>query len=467
MNQNKTLNPETTGIEGPPFWRKVTDADVRDAISGSFLETICRTLEKNYTPYAPLPMILLQGILLMSAALTHRREDRQPSFTDEEWPQADLFADEEEDFNLAPAHKSKLYIDTGLGNVPNAYVLIVAPSGAGKGLGFLQLAKGLGYTVVSNGSSLEGIKDAAMANPHLLISLQEFGSLLHRKGYKDDFKKGLTDMFNAGSFTDVLSARKSNEIRTMDWFYPSVYASIQPEVLKAGGRSLDIAQGLFSRFLIGYISEQEAEYDFNPCNSDLMSDLQTVQVGLSRIAMMSGVVASPNPHYNTDFSRPIRKIIDKRMHPVLLRYANEYLIRIALMLAISSDIRYISELPELTEEHLKRATVILHRVLTMAEAALGSLTDLEGRSRQQEENLQKMARLLSVLSVRNDDITITDISRCSSGTGWDAKTRTGLLNEMIQRGWIDVRHPTMDGVEKVVKGCTIKFNRGNIPSGIL
>ena len=57
-----------------PFWRDVTDEDVWEAISGSFLGTICRAFAKNYTPVAPLPLILMQGIVLMAVALTHRKE---------------------------------------------------------------------------------------------------------------------------------------------------------------------------------------------------------------------------------------------------------------------------------------------------------------------------------------------------------------------------------------------------------
>ena len=93
-----------------------------------------------------------------------------------------------------------------------------------------------------------------MKNPHLLISLQEFGAILEGKGYREDFKKGLTDMFNAGRFEDALSSRKSKEPRVCEWFFPTIYGAVQPEVLRKAGRSLDVAQGFFSRFLIGYVS---------------------------------------------------------------------------------------------------------------------------------------------------------------------------------------------------------------------
>ena len=46
--------PTDTGSESPAsipdsfFWQNVTDEDVKDAIRGSFLETICEVLSKNY-----------------------------------------------------------------------------------------------------------------------------------------------------------------------------------------------------------------------------------------------------------------------------------------------------------------------------------------------------------------------------------------------------------------------------------
>ena len=331
------------------FWRTVTEEDVWNAISGSFLGTICKALAKNYTPKPPLPIILMQGITLMACAFTHKKEKKiEYTVNPDGCVQTILFGDD--DPGQSPATQSRLYINTFEGNVPNAYVLIVAPSGAGKGLTGFRSVKLLGYQTISNGS-LEGIKDAAMANPHLLIENQEFGSVLEGKGYKEDYKKGLTDMFNAGRFEDVLSARKSKDPRVCEWFYPTVYCAIQPEVLRNAGRSLDISQGLFPRFLIGYLSEKESDYDINPCNPDLKNDLVCIQYGLCSIARISGIVDVPNPHYNTDFSRPIREVIDKKMIPLVLRYANEYLPRIALMLAIPARVDGSLTLPKLTTEH--------------------------------------------------------------------------------------------------------------------
>ena len=48
------------------LWRDVKETDVLEAVSGSFLQTICTAFGKNYTPKAPLSLILMQGITLMS-----------------------------------------------------------------------------------------------------------------------------------------------------------------------------------------------------------------------------------------------------------------------------------------------------------------------------------------------------------------------------------------------------------------
>ena len=49
----------------------------------------------------------------------------------------------------------------------------------------------LGYIDYSGGT-MEGIKEAAMTNPHLLINLPEFSTYLQARGRREDFKKDLT-----------------------------------------------------------------------------------------------------------------------------------------------------------------------------------------------------------------------------------------------------------------------------------
>ena len=477
MSNTTSSNPSNN----TPFWRNITDEDVWSAISGSFLDTICRAYAKNYTPAAPLPLILMQGIVLMAVALTHREEkpaleDINSSIPSEESTLRDEFLfdlpeEPKDDFDLFPAHQSKVYIDTLNGNVPNAYVLVVAPSGAGKDMGNFRLVRKLGYTEYSGGT-LEGIKDAAMTNPHLLINLSEFSTYFQARGRHEDFKKELTTLFDRGGFSDALSTHGTNP-RAVDWVYPSVYASIQPEVLQTVGRGLDISQGLLSRFLIGYVSSQHARYDINPCNGDAVRDLRIISDGLMRIAEIRGVVEVPDPRYNTAFMAPIRPVIDSRMLPVLRRYANEYLPRIALMLALpaigddgAQDSKLPELTPELTSEHFERATVVMRRILTMAEEALGALTDLEGRARQHEGNLAKMLQLLDRMSTESEPITIAAISKRSSGTGWDAKTREALLEELQQRDYIKI---TRNGIERetLARGCVIELKKDNVPPGVL
>ena len=461
-SKNTNINSNTTNPT--PFWREVTDEDVRKAISGSFLDTICSAYAKNYTPVAPFPLILMQGIALMAVALTHRKEKSEnPGFE-----VADLFGPLEEpkdDFSLFPAHQSQLYIDTGAGNVPNAYVLVVAPSGAGKGMGNLQLVRRLGYIDYSGGT-LEGIKEAAVSNPHLLITLPEFSSLLDARGSMAKFKGELTNMFNAGNISDALATK--GQKRTASWFYPSVYASIQPEMLRQLGRGLDVSQGFLGRFLIGYVHD-DVQYEYKPCNNTYEADLCAIRDGLVAISRQKGVVKVPNPDYNTDFIAPIRPVIGDSMIPVLRRYANEYLPRIALMLAIPAigeNMPELSELSELTSEHFERATVVMHRILTMAEEALGALTNLEGRSRFQEENLGKMLKLLIRMSKGAEPITVAAISKRSSGTGWDTKTREALINELQKRGYIKI---TCNGAEReeLERGCVIEPKKENVPPGVL
>ena len=457
-----TTTPDFPEIrtDEPFFWRKTTDEDVKAAIRGSYLETICGALAKNYRGKAPFPLIVGQAILLMGMALTHQAEDPDFDF--------DSNGDVIPQFNITPARLSRLYINTGYGNVPNTYVMTVAPSGAGKGMGCTRLVEALGYTIINDGSP-EGIKDAVAENPHCLLEFQEFSEILRGKGRSGQIKKFLTDVFNGGKYNDKLSKRTNAPERSAPWFYPSVYAAIQPEMLNALGRELDIAQGLFGRILFFTLSESDMAYSVNACNRDAVDDVIRLCRDLNTISEIEGVVDVPDPEYNTKFTEPILAQISKKMRPLVLRYGNEYLPRIALMLAIPRDILNLPQTPPvLTTDHLERARVLLDWILKMAESALEGLTNLEGHARVQEENLRKMTLLMARISKRSGSpIGVSQISRNSNGTGWDGKIREALLKELSARGWIVILTKNGQKLESVEKGCIIKLNEKAIPPGIL
>ncbi len=447
-------------IDEPYFWRKTTDEDVKAAIKGSYLETICEVLAKNYRGKVPFRMILGQAILLMGIALTH--QGKEPDI------EIDSNGDVVPQINITPARLSRLYINTGYGNVPNTYVMAVAPSGAGKGMGCTRLVEALDYTVINDGSP-EGIKDAVAENPHCMLEYQEFSEVLRGKGTLGRIKKPLTDMFNAGKFNDKLSKRTNAPERSAPWFYPSVYAALQPEMLNTIGRELDIAQGLLGRFLIFTLSESDMAYSVNACNRDAFDDLNRLCKGLLAISEIEGEVNVPDPEYNTKFTEPILAEISKTMRPLVLRYGNEYLPRLALMLAIPKATDSLSHTPPiLTVDHLNRAGIVLCRILTMAESALGTLTNLEGHERMQEENYRKMTRVIARISEKNDSsVCVAQISRNSNGTGWDGKNREDLLKELSARGWIVILSKNGQKLESVEKGCIIRLNEKGIPPGIL
>ena len=455
--ETTTTEPE---IIEPFFWRDTTVEDVKWAIGGSYLEVICDALAKNYRRNIPFPLIFGQAVILMAAALTHR--GKLPGF------EFDFNGDIEPMPNITPAKLSRLYIRTGFGNVCNAYVMIVAPSGAGKGMGCIRLVEAVDYQRISDGSP-EGIKDAAVENPHCVLEFEEFSQILQGKGSQGRLKRFLTEAFNAGKFNDRLSKRSNAPDRSAPWFYPSVYAAIQPEMLKLIGREIDIGQGLFGRFLIFTLTEGDMDYAFNPCNPDAEYDVARLQNGLFVISGLEGSVEIPDPDYNINFTDPILTDISPTMRPLVLRYGNEYLPRIASMLAIPSDLSLLSKTPlVVTPDHLERAGLILSWILAMAESALGELNNFEGFARMQEENLHRMLRLLARISEKNGPaISLAQISRNSNGTGWDSKTREVLLNELSARGWVRIFGRNGQPLESVEKGGVIGLNFNAIPPGIL
>ena len=98
MKENKKLN-STPSETATPFWRMITTENVKAAIQGSFLNTICEAFAKNYTPKAPLPLVLLQVVTLMSCALTHKKTERE----DAELVQAHLWDDDVDEYSDHPA----------------------------------------------------------------------------------------------------------------------------------------------------------------------------------------------------------------------------------------------------------------------------------------------------------------------------------------------------------------------------
>ena len=449
----------------PYFWRKITDEDVCTAIYGTYLYSIVFDLAKNYKGDIPFQLILHQALSVFLPALTHRKDDDSENPENQELPDNVSLAEVE---NALPAHLSRLYIDTIYGNVPNIYSLIIAPSGAGKGIGPFPVLDALGYKTLNN-SSLEGVVDAAMLNPHIFIRLDEFGSVLDGKGYMDTFRKRLTDLFNSGKYEDALSSRKGASARKVAWIYPSLYAAIQPDVLNACGRALDVSQGLLARFLICFMGEKDMNYEINLDNPDARADILRIMSGLKKVSTLQGAVKVPNPNYNSVFLAPLKGMLDERLRPLADRYANEYLPRLALAISILADESGAPDIiegatPVLTEEHFRRASVILYRDLAMAEAAFGTLTDLEGADRIRENDIRKMIRMLSRMK-SDEAVTIASISHNSNGTGWNCKRREELLNELAERGIVTISHNGQKQ-ERVKRGCTIKLNRDKIPPGM-
>lgn len=446
--------------EGPALypWRNITHTEVLKSLDGTQLGGLISALSKNYRPAGPLPIMLLQGIMMMSLGLTHRGT---PEIIERH--RKNYLNDHAENvsFETPPAYKSQVVIRTGTGNVPNIYGLIVAPSSTGKGISIPGVISAAGYQEYHK-ASIEGLQDAAMNDPHILLSLPEFSACLGDRRQKG-FKESLTDLFNHGTFKEVLSKRKNTHIREADWFYPTVMASIQPESLNRVGRLIDLKQGLLTRFLIGYLSEEDMTYEINPCNPDIGSDSIAFQERFLKLSRLEGIIEVPDPNYNTVFMAPFKDKIASSLLPLLNRYANEYLPRLALILSLPLELTEGFHL-EITMEHLRCATTLLQYIFAMAERALGGLNDLEGYSRETEENIGKMIALIKRICHRYEKklVMLSEISRNSSGTGWDANRRMHILNELLSRKYIKIQRHKKN-IEALKDGCEIFLNENNLP----
>ena len=480
------------------IWRKVTDNDIENAIKGSLVGQIYNLLQKNYDTTPPATLCLTQAITNVSMALVHKK-DWYKNLTSS-LPQPNVISKTEDDdiitrqeakmlsaqskqtdevdlnellngFSISspnisdagvifqkaasPAHRSGIYIDTKMGNVPNVFSLVVAPSGFGKSLSLIsQVAKAIGYTEITD-TTLAGIQEEAMKGKPIVLSFQEFGKYLNTEFAVSEFRTGLTDMFSAGSFYRTTAGNKHGKVYSCDWFYPTLLGSVQPAVIKKRATQHDIAQGFLARMLVAYIDDNGLKPHVSPINICEDKDFSRVIVSLAKLSRQEKVVSLPNDDYNIKFAKPIEGILKPALKPFLNRYASEYLPRIALMLAIPENYDG-TPIPDITEERLKKATVIMHHYLYNVEKAFYGLNDLTGKQKQFEDDIRKMTELMNRLHKKGiKNIKLSNISHQSSGSGWDCTARMEILNEMLQREMIELSNRKTTEYDQVQRGDLI------------
>ena len=208
-----------------------SDNEAREAIAGTPLEPILKTLESATEPPLPLPLTLPDALVVASCALTSCNGVGNG------------------------VEGLRCRIQTGYrGQGTNFYIMKVAPSGAGKDLNSDLIEHLTGIDFPITGGSLEGMMDAMITDPDGLISLSEMGVYFDRNSWQSRLKFALTEIFHAGKFrvaTSTRSAKKS--ARECHCCYPTLKASVQNKALAEFGNESDKNNGFLSRFLISVV----------------------------------------------------------------------------------------------------------------------------------------------------------------------------------------------------------------------
>lgn len=316
----------------------------------------------------------------------------------------------------------ELKIQTSGGMGTNIYSLIIAPTAAGKDCGGVvaRLADRCSMCMGSGGSR-EGVVDALSDMPSGVLLLSEFEEYMDKKSWQHRLVTTLTDQFNRGWLEWKMSGR-SGSARRIDMCFPSMIASVQPDVFANTMSSSDVANGFVGRLLITMVDRK----------ADPMCGWRSGVVGgideskalaaLEAYQKLLGVVVCPQG-YSRHLLDELKRN-DFREHTS--RLANEYLPRFAVMLANSTT---------LTTDHWERAEVIARWFAQFSRKAVELVGG--GCSANPQERFEHLQGLLMgyvrKLSMKGQPISRADISRMSDRK-FSAKERETALDNLVAVG---------------------------------
>jgi len=346
IDLDKIENLEKSKEENIEMWENITQKTIETAIAGSYLGDICNYFrmamtDKDGKPL-PLAMVFGKALALCGAILAApSMEYKQKIATDKEDKK------NENDETVEKAFKSgevfdnytvqrprgidnaKFVFGSAGGMTTNIFSLLLADSGAGKDVGgyVYNLAPDLFLTTGT--MTPEGLLDSLPDNGNGILLLSEFESFLKPStGERMGLKDCLTMLFNKGYFDQQLSRRnKGSEDRVIDYGYPSVIASLQPEVFKKYARTDYIVNGCLTRFLITHCKMPKTRY--GPTSEIDKSLLKLAKEAVSHFYQLKGSVKPPKRYLDELYGMFEDSSVDNGL---FCRLINEYAPKIACIL---------------------------------------------------------------------------------------------------------------------------------------
>lgn len=402
----KIPRPAKPGRKSAP-WGSVTDKQVREIIAGTALEPIVQAFECPTVPSLPLSCALVKALPIVGCALSQKRDAiRIP------------------DDKLRGDQLAKVRIESGGGQVPNFWSMVVGEPSSGKDIGYIdtRITAPRGWLLGSSGSA-EGLADQYVQTGNGLLRIGELEPFIDPKHWQAKATSFLVQAFNLGWFATALSERSNSKPRETDFCYPNILASVQPQIISRHGAGL-LENGFGNRFLIGSMPTMNWEVNCAPIGDRVDAAARA----LNCYANKAGTVIVPQGYLH-DFQTKMLAL-DAPYRPYWRRLKNEYGARLAVVLSVSADDS--SENIVLRSDIWERVELLCWWFYGMAHTVFENLL-VNGKAADRERLIDRLYACIC----QHTPITKGDISRLA-GRGTTAKEREEFLDELIERGRVEL-----------------------------
>ena len=435
--KSQAVEPQKGSDDDEPPWHKITCDDIRKALKGTYLGHLADVYASVTRPTLPLEAALLKAVATAAACLTSEA-------TAEEL--ARRYGGNIGGFNIVGIDRARVKIDTGGGQICNAYAMLVGDSSSGKDIGgligkFMHMLNPHNRRAHDNfppdynlgtGGSPEGIAKILVHKPNGILSLAEMSAYLDKNTWQGKSAPFLTEIFNQGFFDLNFSDRgRGGSSRSSDYCAPTIITNIQPDVFPSKVDIEDICTGFAGRFLYAIMP---SGFYGNPAKFDSIETLKKIQLLISPFQRKIGVIDFAEG-YSDDLQKIFIGHTDKRLIPSWRRLCNEYYPRFVVMLSVTDDPATQGENVIVTDETHRKARLLVLWFFANAEQVLLSVMETTGNDRIYEKKLLRIFRIVRDYD-RGVGVLTSAISRAARDSGTDSKQRQDLLNELVRRGWI-------------------------------
>lgn len=403
-----TSNPKPKSKSKSYPWEKVSDDRVREIIAGTALAPIIAAFESVTLPPLPLSCTLIKALPVVGCALCQRQVESE---------------------GQRPSHRhgdqlARLRIETGGGQVANFWGLVVSVPSSGKDIGNVdvRLTANRDWLLASSGSA-EGLADQYTKICNGLLRIGELGPFLNPHHWQSKAALFLLDAYNRGWFNTALSARGNAAPRETDFCYPNLVASVQPAIASRYGNSLT-ENGFANRFLIGNMQM----INWEPNCSAITREVDAASAALDCYVRKTGTVRVPQG-YLKDFQTQLYEL-KAPYEGYWRRLKNEYGPRLAVVLSVRNGDD--SPMVELRPDIWPNVEIVLWWLYGQAHDFLQSLL-LDEKEARLESLLDRIRSCIR----QHGPIMTSQISH-RVGRGTEAKDRKAALDELVERGEIQI-----------------------------